>query len=99
MKASDVLLQRVQPKQETGISALDEKDDAVLRRIQEIPDVPAVSSVAVRSTEAEPEAVRQARIEARRWREQSLNYFELPGIYARLSKIKLTGTTGHGVGL
>lgn len=90
MKASGVLSQRARPKQEP----LEEREDAVLRQIPEIPDIKPVPHVAVPSTDDEPEAVRQTRIEARQWKELSVNYSELPGIYARLSKIKLTGTIG-----
>ncbi|KAG7324843.1 hypothetical protein KOW79_011159 [Hemibagrus wyckioides] len=86
VKASGVLSQRARPKQEP----LEEREDAVLRQIPEIPDIKPVPHVAVPSTDDEPEAVRQARIEARQWKELSVNYSELPGIYARLSKIKLT---------
>lgn len=91
MKASGTLSQRAQPKQEPVISTLEEGDDAVLRQIQEMPDIKPASGVGAPSTDVEPEAVRQARIEARQWKELSVNYSELPGIYARLSKIKLTG--------
>lgn len=94
MKVSGALSQRARPKQEPVISTLDERDDPVLRQIQEIPDVKPVSGVTIPSAADEPEAVRQARIEARQWKELSVDYSELPGIYARLSKIKLTGTTG-----
>ncbi|XP_053496148.1 protoheme IX farnesyltransferase, mitochondrial [Ictalurus furcatus] len=90
VKVSGALSQRARPKQEPVISTLDERDDPVLRQIQEIPDVKPVSGVTIPSAADEPEAVRQARIEARQWKELSVDYSELPGIYARLSKIKLT---------
>lgn len=86
MKVSGVLCQRARPKQD-----LEEKDDVVLVQIQEIPDLKPVPDAAVQSTDDEPEAVRQARIEARQWKELHTNYSDLPGIYARLSKIRLTG--------
>lgn len=92
VKASSVFSQRARPKQEQAISPLEERVDAVLGQVQEIQeaDVKPVPRVEVPSTENEPEAVRQARLEARQWKELSVNYSELPGIYARLSKIKLT---------
>lgn len=86
MKVSGVLCQRARPKQD-----LEEKDDVVLVQIQEIPDLKPVPDAVVQSTDDEPEAVRQARIEARQWKELHTNYSDLPGIYARLSKIRLTG--------
>ncbi|KAF5896800.1 protoheme IX farnesyltransferase, mitochondrial, partial [Clarias magur] len=86
VKVSGVLSQRARPKQE-----LEEKDDVVLVQIQEIPDVKPVPDATVQSTDDEPEAVRQARIEARQWKELRTSYSDLPGIYARLSKIRLTG--------
>lgn len=92
VEASGALSQRAQPKQEAVISTLEDGDDAVLRQIQEIPDIKPVSGLAAPSADTEPEAVRRARIEARQWKELGVNYSELPGIYARLSKIKLTGT-------
>ncbi|XP_060796292.1 protoheme IX farnesyltransferase, mitochondrial [Neoarius graeffei] len=90
VKASSVLSQRARPKQDPVISTLEERDDVVLRQIQEIPDVKPVSGVADPGADDEPEAVREARIEARQWKELSVDYSELPGIYARLSKLKLT---------
>ncbi|XP_027016247.1 protoheme IX farnesyltransferase, mitochondrial [Tachysurus fulvidraco] len=90
VKASSDLSQRARPKQEPLNSTLEESADVVLRQIQEIPDIKPVPHVAVPSADDEPEAVRKARIEARQWKEISVNYSELPGIYARLSKIKLT---------
>lgn len=99
MKASSVLTQRARPKQDPVISTLEERDDVVLRQIQEIPDVKPVSGVADPGADDEPEAVREARIEARQWKELSVDYSELPGIYARLSKLKLTGRTAHSTNL
>ncbi|KAI5607455.1 protoheme IX farnesyltransferase, mitochondrial, partial [Silurus asotus] len=90
VKASGVLSQRTRPKQEPVSSTMEERDDPVLRQIQEVAHVKPVPAVTATRPGAEPEAVRQARIEARQWKELSVNFSELPGIYARLSKIKLT---------
>lgn len=88
VKTSGCLSQKAQPKQEPVTAVLDERDDPLIQKIQEIPAVKPAPKV--QAADNEPEAVRQARIEARQWKELSVNYSELPGIYARLSKIKLT---------
>ncbi|XP_062858842.1 protoheme IX farnesyltransferase, mitochondrial [Trichomycterus rosablanca] len=85
-----VLSQRARPKQEPVSAVLEERDDPVIQRVKEVPGVKAVPGVAPPGADDEPEAVRLARIEARQWKELSVNVSELPGIYARLSKIKLT---------
>ncbi|KAF4084814.1 hypothetical protein AMELA_G00110360 [Ameiurus melas] len=90
VKVSGALSQQARPKQEPVTSTLEERGDPVLRQIQELPGVKPVSGVTIPNAADEPEAVRQARIEARQWKELSVDYSELPGIYARLSKIKLT---------
>lgn len=77
---------------------LDERDDSVLRQVDEIPNVkpestPAVQACDPQNVQSEPEAARAARLEARQWKELKVEYGDLPGIYARLSKLKLTGMT------
>ncbi|XP_028824666.1 protoheme IX farnesyltransferase, mitochondrial [Denticeps clupeoides] len=75
--------QRAKPQHEPP-SVLEDRDDAIIQQVQQIPATkPPV-------LEKEPEAVRAARIEARQWKELKVEFSELPGIYARLSKIKLT---------
>lgn len=46
-------------------------------------------------TEDSVTPVRAESKEDRQWKEMKLRLDDLPGILARLSKIKLTGTTGH----
>lgn len=78
---------------------LEDRDDVMMQRIQQIPAIKSVAGVTVPVSGArtaadlseEPEAERQARMEARQWKELKVDYSELPDIYARLSKIKLTG--------
>ncbi|XP_017557257.1 protoheme IX farnesyltransferase, mitochondrial [Pygocentrus nattereri] len=88
------LSQRARPKQEPVTSMLDDRDDTVIQ-IQQIPTIKPQSGVVVPGSEAsslqdEPEAARQAHLEARQWKELRVEYSDLPGVYARLSKIKLT---------
>ncbi|XP_066521044.1 protoheme IX farnesyltransferase, mitochondrial [Hoplias malabaricus] len=88
------LSQRARPKQEPVTSMLDERDDSIIQ-VQQIPAIKPESGVVAPGREAsniedEPEADRQARLEARQWKELRVNSSDLPGIYARLSKIKLT---------
>ena len=67
--------------------------------VQQIPTIKSVAGLAVPAPGAEPppdlsnepEADRLARIEARQWKELKVDYSELPDVYARLSKINLTG--------
>lgn len=96
MKSSSGLSQRVRPKQETVAPALDDRDDSVVRQVQKIPDLkPEPGSVVPpcdsKNIQVEPEAIKAARLEARQWKELRVEYSDLPGIYARLSKLKLTG--------
>uniref|UniRef100_A0A9J8B5M6 Protoheme IX farnesyltransferase, mitochondrial n=1 Tax=Cyprinus carpio carpio TaxID=630221 RepID=A0A9J8B5M6_CYPCA len=79
VKSSSGLCQRAGPKQEPVASVLDDPDDSVVSQVQQIP-----------ALKPEPEAARAARLEARQWKELKVEYSDLPGIYARLSKIKLT---------
>lgn len=71
---------------------LDDRDDSVVRQVQQIPALkPEPGTVAPPCDPTEPEAARAARLEARQWKELKVEYSDLPGIYARLSKLKLTG--------
>ncbi|XP_072523374.1 protoheme IX farnesyltransferase, mitochondrial [Salminus brasiliensis] len=88
------LNQRARPKQETVTAVLDERDDPLLQ-IQQIPAIKPESGMMVPGDETsdlkdEPEAAKKARLEARQWKKLRVEYSDLPGIYARLSKIKLT---------
>ncbi|KAI4887418.1 hypothetical protein NFI96_033580 [Prochilodus magdalenae] len=88
------LSQRARPKQEPVTSMLDDRDDPVIQ-VQQIPAINPKSGAVVPGSEAsnlqdEPEVERQARLEARQWKELRVEYSDLPGVYARLSKIKLT---------
>ncbi|XP_026121915.1 protoheme IX farnesyltransferase, mitochondrial-like [Carassius auratus] len=91
VKSSSGLCQRAGPKQEPVASVLDDRDDSVVSHIQQIPALkPEPGTVLPSCDQAEPEAARAARLEARQWKELKVDYSDLPGIYARLSKIKLT---------
>ncbi|XP_051959556.1 protoheme IX farnesyltransferase, mitochondrial-like [Xyrauchen texanus] len=95
VKSSDGLCQRLRHKQEPVTSVLDERDDSVKRQVQQIPDIKPKSGTVVQpcdpqNIQSEPEAVREARLDARQWKELRVEYSDLPGIYARLSKLKLT---------
>uniref|UniRef100_A0A9J8A3C1 Protoheme IX farnesyltransferase, mitochondrial n=1 Tax=Cyprinus carpio carpio TaxID=630221 RepID=A0A9J8A3C1_CYPCA len=91
VKSSSGLCQRAGPKQEPVASVLDDPDDSVVSQVQQIPALKPEPGTAVPSCDqAEPEAARAARLEARQWKELKVEYSDLPGIYARLSKIKLT---------
>ncbi|KAI7797054.1 hypothetical protein IRJ41_011934 [Triplophysa rosa] len=92
---SSALCQRARPKQETVTSVLDDREDSVLRQVDQIPNIKSESGTAVpacdpQNVQSEPEAARAARLEVRQWKELKVEYSDLPGIYARLSKIKLT---------
>ncbi|XP_063076860.1 protoheme IX farnesyltransferase, mitochondrial [Engraulis encrasicolus] len=97
------LSQRMRPKQDQPVSSmLEEHDDVTVTQVQRIPanhlaqahlPVSLPGPVAVPAQpdlSAEPEADRQARLEARQWREIKADIAELPDVYARLAKIKLT---------
>ncbi|XP_026109842.1 protoheme IX farnesyltransferase, mitochondrial [Carassius auratus] len=91
VKSSSGLCQRAGPKQEPVASVLDDRDDSVVSHVQQIPALkPQPGTVLPSCDQAEPEAARAARLEARQWKELKVDYSDLPGIYARLSKIKLT---------
>lgn len=96
MKSSGGLCQRARPKQEPVASALDDRDDSVVRQVQKIPALKPEPGIVEppcdsKNIQVEPEATKAARLEARQWKELRVEYNDLPGIYARLSKIKLTG--------
>uniref|UniRef100_A0A672SGB8 Protoheme IX farnesyltransferase, mitochondrial n=1 Tax=Sinocyclocheilus grahami TaxID=75366 RepID=A0A672SGB8_SINGR len=91
VKSSSSLCQRARAKQEPVASALDDRDDSVVSQVQQIPALkPEPGTVVPTCDQIEPEAARAARLEARQWKELKVEYSDLPGIYARLSKIKLT---------
>lgn len=96
MKSSGGLCQRARPKQDPVASALDDRDDSVVRQVQQVPALkPEPGTVEPpcdsKNIQVEPEATKAARLEARQWKELRVEYSDLPGIYARLSKLKLTG--------
>ncbi|RXN10174.1 protoheme IX mitochondrial [Labeo rohita] len=89
--SSSGLCQRAIPKQESVTAVLDDRDDSVVSQVQKIPALkPEPATKALPSDPAEPEAARAARLEARQWKELKVEYSDLPGIYARLAKLKLT---------
>ncbi|XP_026106393.1 protoheme IX farnesyltransferase, mitochondrial-like [Carassius auratus] len=91
VKSSSGLCQRARPKQEHVVSVLDVRDDSVVSQVQQIPALkPEPGTVVPPCDPTEPEAARAARLEARQWKELKIEYSDLPGIYARLSKLKLT---------
>ncbi|XP_030630427.1 protoheme IX farnesyltransferase, mitochondrial [Chanos chanos] len=95
MKHGGELLQRARPKQERVTSMLEDRDDSEVQQVHQIPAIKPVPSALIPAGGAadlqnEPEAAREARMEARQWKELRVDYGDLPGIYARLSKIKLT---------
>ncbi|KAJ8390712.1 hypothetical protein AAFF_G00100920 [Aldrovandia affinis] len=94
------LRQRARPKREPVSVALEDHDDTVVRQVQRVPAIRPIATamgvgredkapVVVREEEVEPEATREARLE-RQWKELKVDMADLPGVYARLSKIKLT---------
>ncbi|KAG7491391.1 hypothetical protein MATL_G00003100 [Megalops atlanticus] len=93
------LRQRARPKQEPLSAALEDHDDSVVRQVQRVPairPVPALQGAPAETPEPEgeaqakePDAAREARLE-RQWKELKVDVADLPGVYARLSKIKLT---------
>lgn len=96
VKSIGGVCQRASPKQEPVASALEDRDDSLVRQVQQIPALKPEPGTVVPSCDSknirdEPEATRAARLEARQWKESRVEYSDLPGIYARLSKLKLTG--------
>ncbi|KAK2876189.1 hypothetical protein Q8A67_020285 [Cirrhinus molitorella] len=91
VKGSSALCQRAIPKQEPVAAVLDDRDDSLVSQVQQIPALkPEPGTVVPPCDPAEPEAARAARLEARQWKELKVEYSDLPGIYGRLSKLKLT---------
>uniref|UniRef100_UPI00398ED0EE protoheme IX farnesyltransferase, mitochondrial-like isoform X2 n=1 Tax=Pristiophorus japonicus TaxID=55135 RepID=UPI00398ED0EE len=105
-KVDKGLFQRAKPKAEPTASPFPEKqplmnDEAVVRSVQQIPAItPHPSSLqegegnttektAMAEVTEDEETTRDIR-EAKQWKEVKLQLSDLPGIYARLSKIKLT---------
>lgn len=132
-KNNSELHQRAVPKRNPVVTAVDEGDDGVERRVQRIPTIepptspppghatveaqphaptfdlatkdvaegkgdPASGAVAAagKSDETphiheETDEAREARLD-KQWKQQKVDVGDLPDIYARLSKFKLTGT-------
>ncbi|KPP74387.1 hypothetical protein Z043_106453 [Scleropages formosus] len=102
-KGRTELLQQAKPKSklEPVSVPLEERDDAVVRHVQEFPAIrrpaqPAKQGQTLgggeergREAELEAESVQEARLE-KQWKELKVEPGDLPGVYARLSKIKLT---------
>ncbi|XP_023672804.2 protoheme IX farnesyltransferase, mitochondrial [Paramormyrops kingsleyae] len=88
--------QQAQPKRERMAALPEERDDAVIRDVQELPalrlpppsQTPPQEGVAP-AREMQAGVPQEARSE-RQWRELKVEKGELLGVYARLSKIKLT---------
>lgn len=101
-KGGGELRQQARPKRERMAALPEERDDALIRDIQELPAVrlappsqtPPQGGVAP-TREMDAGVSEEARSE-RQWRELKVGPGELLGVYARLSKIKLTGKTGVG---
>ncbi len=92
VKSSSGLCQRARPKQEHVASVLEDRGDSLVSQVQQIPALKHEPGTVVPPCDpVEPEAAKAARLEARQWKELKVEYSDLPGIYARLSKIKLTG--------
>ncbi|KAG5854112.1 hypothetical protein ANANG_G00034090 [Anguilla anguilla] len=106
MKNGGGLRQRARPKQEPISGALEDHDDSVVRQVQQVQQVPAIRPIVMGTaaavgqegkaqaesgaeSRAESEAEREARLE-RQWKELKVDRAELLGVYARLSKIRLT---------
>ncbi|AWP17999.1 cox10 im:7145568 im:7157205 wu:fb18a03 [Scophthalmus maximus] len=97
-KNNSELLQRAVPKHVPVLTIVDERDDSVEMRVERIPTIdpvvtgPAPQSEAVARTtqpEVESDEAREARLD-RQWKQLKVNVADLPDIYARLAKIKLT---------
>ncbi|XP_062381529.1 protoheme IX farnesyltransferase, mitochondrial [Sardina pilchardus] len=98
VRHSGALGQRPRHKQEPVSAMLEDRGDLLMQQMQQVPTIQPVAGVAVPAPAPgtpvdlsnEPEADREARLEARQWKELKVEYSQLPDIYARLSKIKLT---------
>ncbi|XP_061565008.1 protoheme IX farnesyltransferase, mitochondrial isoform X2 [Cololabis saira] len=102
-KNQSELHQRAIPKQAHVVTIVDERDDSVETQVQRVPTINHVdadvvpkpdcdttsSSVETPHIQVETEAQRNARLD-RQWKQLKVDVSELPDIYARLAKIKLT---------
>ncbi|XP_039992007.1 protoheme IX farnesyltransferase, mitochondrial isoform X3 [Xiphias gladius] len=98
-KNNSELHQRAIPKQEAVLTIVDERDDGVERQVQRIPTIDPVVADAVPQSEdvtnetphvqVETDEAREARLD-RQWKQLKVDVTDLPDIYARLAKIKLT---------
>lgn len=135
-KNNSELHQRAVPKRTPVVTAVDEGDDGVERRVQRIPAIepptippPARAAVKAQPTAAtfdlatkdvaaagksdpasgaagksdetphiheETDEAREARLD-KQWKQLKVDVGDLPDIYARLSKIKLTGKLEGGI--
>uniref|UniRef100_UPI003AACF267 protoheme IX farnesyltransferase, mitochondrial isoform X2 n=1 Tax=Centroberyx gerrardi TaxID=166262 RepID=UPI003AACF267 len=93
-KSNSELHQRAIPKRAPVLTIVDERDDSVVRQVQQVPTIDSVSNVVATSDETphvhvETNEAREARLD-RLWKELKVDLAELPDVYARLAKIKLT---------
>ncbi|TKS89553.1 Protoheme IX farnesyltransferase, mitochondrial [Collichthys lucidus] len=94
-KNKSELHQRAVPKQAPALTILDEREDGVERQVQRISTIDPVVSQPEDVTNETPyvhvesEEAREARLD-RQWKELKVNVTDLPDIYARLAKVKLT---------
>ncbi|XP_071373765.1 protoheme IX farnesyltransferase, mitochondrial isoform X1 [Centroberyx affinis] len=93
-KSNSELHQRAIPKRAPVLTIVDERDDSVVRQVQQVPTIDSVSNVIATSDETphvhvETSEAREARLD-RLWKELRVDLAELPDVYARLAKIKLT---------
>ncbi|XP_072414441.1 protoheme IX farnesyltransferase, mitochondrial [Chiloscyllium punctatum] len=100
-KVDKGLYQRAKPKAAPSALPFPEKqpiinDEAVVRSVQQIPAIPShpssleENSTTERTAMAGDNETTQDIKEAKQWKEMKVQLSDLPGIYARLSKIKLT---------
>lgn len=87
----DFVAVKSQPEISSPKPAVDEKAASPERTASET-EAPSVEPPHIY---VETEEVRQARLD-RQWKQLKLDVSELPDIYSRLSKIKLTGRIRHG---
>uniref|UniRef100_H3DAC4 Protoheme IX farnesyltransferase, mitochondrial n=1 Tax=Tetraodon nigroviridis TaxID=99883 RepID=H3DAC4_TETNG len=93
-KNNGELHQRAIPKQAQVLNVVDDRDDSIERQVQRIPAVEDVQSSSPSAEETphvqvETDEAKEARLD-KQWKQLKLDRADLPGIYSRLSKIKLT---------
>ncbi|KAL4648603.1 protoheme IX farnesyltransferase, mitochondrial [Arapaima gigas] len=100
-KGGTELLQQAKAKLESVSVPLEGHDDAVMKQVQELPTVrlPALPAKQDQALTTEIKVKEEAQLEAeaaqeahkeKQWKELKVEPEDLPGVYARLSKIKLT---------